>query len=139
MSQGVTCDESKVRQCDELANASSWTGANMLLSESNITPDRATVLADLTANEVSVAGYARQGIVFAGTPSLSGSGIATDVADEVTFANTSGGDSGTIYTWGIVASAGDVLLLAGRWDTPFVLAATVGTFATTPRFRLRGE
>jgi hypothetical protein len=139
MSLGVTCDESKVLLLTQLLASGPWAFAQMLLSEADITPDRSTVAADLTADEVSVGGYARQAVTSFDGPTLDGSGFAFSQADVVTFLNTSGGDSGTIFTWGIIDSSNGKLIEAGRWDTPFVLVATSGNFPTRPTVRLRGE
>lgn len=139
MSVGVTCDESKNALLAALVASGPWTDAYMMLSEADITPDRETVLADLDVDEVTVSGYARQPITGLGTPAIVTPGVSRVIADPCTFINTSGGDSGTIYTWGIVDDTTGHLIEAGRWDTPFVLEATIGEFVTTPTVRLSGE
>lgn len=137
MSVGVTCNESKVDLLDEQVTGSTFTGAEMMLSEVDITPDGDTVLADLTADEPTVSGYARQPLVW--DPAALTVDTAEAAAAAVTFDNTDAVDTGVIYTWGYVNGAGTKLVQAGRFDTPFILSATSGTFTTIPRTRLSGE
>lgn len=135
---GVLTDESKVKLCtNRLANPP-MTTLKMLLSNSNITPDHATVAADLTVNEISVTGYSRQDVTGWGTPTLDGSNRAVATATPVTFLNTSGGDSPTVYTWGFIDTATNKLVAAGRFDLPFILPATTGSYTTTPFWRDTG-
>lgn len=135
---GVVCDESKVKLCTNRVGNVPMTTLKMLLSEADITPDHATVAGDLTADEVSVSGYARQDVTGWGTPTLDGSFRAVAVAAAVTFLNTSGAPTGTIYTWGFIDTVANKLVMAGRFDLPFILPATTGSYTTTPFWRDTG-
>lgn len=138
MSAGVIVDEIKILLLDQRVNVPPFDTAEFGLSEANITPDHATVAADLTTDEVTVTGYARQAVSGWGTPTLDGSFVANVTAAPVTFLNTSGGDSGTIYCWFVIDSVTGLLIMAGRFSVPFVLVATSGTYTTTPYAKLTG-
>ena len=138
MSAGVIVDEIKIMLLDQRTANPPFDTAEMGLSEANITPDHATIAADLTADEVTVTGYARQALTGWTTPTLDGSFIANTTAAPVTFLNTSGGDSGTIYCWFIIDSVSGLLIMAGRFSTPFVVVATSGAYTTTPYAKLTG-
>lgn len=136
---GIVCDESKQKLLDQRVLAPPFNGnVYMGLSTTNITPTRTTVAGDLTPGEVSVGGYARQQLTTWGAAVLSGA-VATALAAAVTFLNTSGGDTGTIYTWFFIDTATGKLVMAGRFSVPFVLVATIGTYTTTPFWRLNGD
>lgn len=134
---GVVCDESKVALINARTANAPFNTLVMGLSQANITPSRTTVAGDLTPSEVSVTGYARQTVGTWGTPSLS-SGLVTVNAAPVTFNNSGGSDSGTIYCWFFFDTATNKLVAAGRFTLPFVLAAG-GSYTTTPFWRLNGD
>lgn len=136
---GVTPNEGKIPQLTQLLAATVWSNAKIGLSEADITPDADTVAADLTVDEVSVSGYSRQSLTGWSTPAIDGSDRAVSEADDVTFLNTSGGDSGIIYTWFFIDNTFGTLLEAGRFSTPFVLIASTGSYTTTPFVRLGSE
>lgn len=131
---GVIADESKILLLEVTLAATPFnsTNAKMGLSTTNITPDGATVLADLTAGELAVAGYARQTLTGWATPTLTSDFHAYSEATAVTFLNTSGAPTGTIYTWFFVDTGNGKLICSGRFGTPFILPATTGTYTVKP-------
>lgn len=136
---GVVTDESKQKLLDQRVAAAPFTSnLYMGLSTTNITPTRTTVAGDLTPGEVSASGYARQQLTSWAAATLSGA-VATALAAAVTFLNTGGSDTGTIYTWFFIDTATGKLVMAGRFSVPFVLVATTGSYTTTPFWRLNGD
>ena len=136
---GTMADESKNKLLLNRLSNPPFTTLEMGLSEANITPDHATVASDLTTNEVSVAGYARQAISGWSAPALTPDFKSRSNASPVTFVNTGGVDSGTIYCWFWIDTATGNIVEAGRYALPFVLVATVGTYTTTPYDLLTGD
>jgi len=136
---GTMADECKADMLDERLANPPFTTLEMGLSHANITPDHATVAADLTAAEVSVAGYARQTLSGWTAAALQPDFKALSQATPVTFLNTSGGDSGTVYTWFWIDTSSGHLVEAGRFALPFVLVATTGSYTTTPYDTLTGD
>lgn len=83
------------------------------LFENNVTPDRDTVLGDLT--EVSTFGYAAQTVALAGWTLQSVAGhVGTFQAAPLAF--TPAGGAWSVYGYYVTSVAGGVLLAVGRFD-----------------------
>lgn len=116
-------DESKILILAERLTNPPYDTLRMGLSTTNITPDHATSLATLTAGELAVTGYARQDVTGWATPILNGTFHAYSEADPVTFDNSSGSPTGTVYTWFFVDYTLNKLVRSGRFSAPFLISA----------------
>lgn len=134
---GVVSDDSKNKMLDNELSSPPFTSLTMGLFTNDYTPTHASHIGDLT--ELAVAGYVQQTVTGWSAAALSGDFHAVASAGAVTFLNTSGSDSPTIYGWFYYDTTANKLVCAGRFDLPFVLPATVGTVTLTPFFRKTGE
>jgi hypothetical protein len=135
---GTLTDESKVKLLsNELVNPP-WTTASMVLSTYNAAIDHTTTAAALLAGELTVSGYTRQPLYGWSTPTLDSTFRAVAQANAVTFANSSGAPTPTVYSWAFLDTASNKLIVAGLFDLPFSIPAGGGTFVTVPFARTTG-
>lgn len=132
-------DSSKNLLLDSRLGAAPFTHMNMGLSTFAGPSTHATVIGDLTPGEPAVAGYARQAVNTWAPAALTIAFKAYSEAAPVTFINTSGGDTALIKSWFWIDTVTGDLVASGQFNVPFVLAATVGSYTTTPAYTVDGE
>jgi hypothetical protein len=135
---GTIADTAKVELLTNQLAVGPINGMSMGLSTTNITPTHATVLADLTPGELTVAGYARQAVSGWSFPTLQPDFSAAASAGTVTFTNSGGSASPTVYTWFFVDATGTYLIAAGQFSSPFAIQAG-GEFSCNPSWDWQGN
>lgn len=137
---GVVFDEAKTIINDNTLSAGPFSTGDVqvMLFDTLTALGHGNVLADLEAHEVTFTGYARQPITTWGSSGLTADFHARSQGDTVTFTSTDVSDSSTITGWALVDNANGVVLQAGLYDTPFVIAAGQG-YITTPFWLYTGE
>jgi hypothetical protein len=119
---------------EELASAGNlFDGAIVRLFQNDVTPDRDTVIGDLTAADFT--GYADSAAVTWATPFLDSNGDAILPGDLKEFmAGSPVTVSNTIYGYAIVNTGATVLLWAERFDAPVIVSTAGKTIAVMPVF-----
>lgn len=138
MALGPLSDESKILILTEKLANPPYDNMQMGLSELNVTPDHATTLAALVADEFAYVGYARQVVTGWITPVLTPDFHSYSEADPVDFTKAAGSDSPMAYTWFWVDVANTKLVRCGRFTVPFVIPAGA-TITFIPFEQLTGE
>ncbi len=95
-------------------------------------------MSGFSGHELTFAGYARQVVNFSTPSILVGTDKARAVADMVTFTSTDAAPSSTVTGWALIDEANNLPIIAGLYDTPFVIAPG-GTYDATPFFDYTGE
>lgn len=91
-----------------------WTAMKLHLCKLDISPTKATLLADLVAQEADFVGYSAQTLTFsAGHVDDVGNVVALAMANFLCTANTT---PNTLYTFYVTNTAGSVLMFSGRLD-----------------------
>jgi hypothetical protein len=129
---GIILNESKVALLETSLVGVPWSRAVMGLSTTPGPFTTRTGGSSLLAGEITVAGYSRQSLTGWGTPAIDATDVCTSQAAPLTFLNTGPSDSPAIYSWFVVDSGTGLVIEAGAYDVPFVLAAGVGSYTTTP-------
>jgi hypothetical protein len=137
---GVIFDESKLFLCDQQISLPPFDANNIevMLFETITALSHTDVLATLAAAECSFTGYARQPVASWAASALTGDFHARAQGATVTFDNSGVTDSGSITGWAMVDVANGVVVQAGLYDTPFVIAASQ-SYTTTPFWLFTGE
>lgn len=139
MPNGYLADEDKLYLQDQrLAGSPFATHLVMGLFTGAPTVDHTSTLASIAAHELAVAGYARQAVAGWVASTLTADFHALSTAAGVTFANSSGSPTSLITGWFYVDTLNNKLVMAGLYDTPFVILAG-GTYVTTPFWESTGE
>lgn len=136
--KGVAMDESKAKLLLEQVTNPPFSagGATMGLLQGISAVNRADSTATVLAFESTFSGYARQTLANPTTPLLTG-GVARTNFDLVVFTNLTGVPQ-TIDGFFYFDTSAGVLLLAGLYDTPVVIAPG-DTFPTRPFWSRNGR
>lgn len=112
-----------------------FNGALIKLFQNDITPTKATALADL--HVATFTGYANSSAVVWGAPLTDENGVTTVTGGSKQFTASDGVVPNTIYGWYATNAGGSVLLFSCRYDEPIEINSAADGVVVLPEFNLR--
>jgi len=130
-------NENKAESLQAILDSAALADAKLLLFDTIAAIDDEMTYAEFEADEVSFTGYARQDVGSWSAPTISAH-RALSLSGIVAFTNSGVSPSSSITGWALVDEAEEKVIIAGLYDSPFVIAAG-GTYSTALLLTFRGE